>query len=46
MKVNLLVNYGWESDAAPRNSQGRPISWSPSSVRSLLFRRLYLGKVI
>jgi site-specific DNA recombinase len=31
---------------APRNSQGRQISWSPSSVRSLLFRRLYLGEVI
>lgn len=31
---------------APRNSQDRPISWSPSSVRSLLFRRLYLGEVI
>ena len=31
---------------APRNSQGRRISWSPSSVRSLLFRRLYLGEVI
>jgi len=26
--------------------QGRRISWSPSSVRSLLFRRLYLGEVI
>jgi DNA invertase Pin-like site-specific DNA recombinase len=31
---------------APRNSQGRPVSWSPSSVRSLLFRRLYLGEVV
>lgn len=31
---------------APRNSVGRKISWSPSSVRSLLFRRLYLGEVI
>jgi site-specific DNA recombinase len=31
---------------APRNSQGRPVSWSPSSVRSLLFRRLYLGEMI
>jgi DNA invertase Pin-like site-specific DNA recombinase len=31
---------------APRNSHGRPVSWSPSSVRSLLFRRLYLGEVI
>jgi DNA invertase Pin-like site-specific DNA recombinase len=31
---------------APRNSQGHPASWSPSSVRSLLFRRLYLGEVV
>ena len=31
---------------APRNSQGRPVFWSPSSVRSLLFRRLYLGEVV
>ena len=31
---------------APRNSQGRRVSWSPSSVRSLLFRRLYLGEAI
>ena len=31
---------------APRNSQARPVSWSPSSVRSVLFRRLYLGEVI
>lgn len=31
---------------APRNSQGRKVSWSPSSVRSVLFRRLYLGEVI
>ena len=31
---------------APRNSHGRPVSWSPSSVRSLLFRRLYLGEVV
>ena len=35
-----------EGRPAPRNSQGRRISWSPSSVRSLLFRRLYLGEVI
>lgn len=35
-----------EKFQAPRNSQGRRISWSPSSVRSLLFRRLYLGEVI
>ena len=35
-----------EGRPAPRNSQGRKISWSPSSVRSLLFRRLYLGEVI
>jgi DNA invertase Pin-like site-specific DNA recombinase len=35
-----------EGCPAPRNSQGRKISWSPSSVRSLLFRRLYLGEVI
>ncbi|HPV82292.1 MAG TPA: recombinase family protein [Nitrospira sp.] len=31
---------------APRNSVGRRISWSPSSVRSVLFRRLYLGELI
>lgn len=31
---------------APRNSIGLKISWSPSSVRSLLHRRLYLGEVI
>lgn len=31
---------------APRNTVGLKISWSPSSVRSLLFRRLYLGEVI
>ena len=31
---------------APRNSHRRPVSWSPSSVRSLLFRRLYLGEVV
>ncbi|MEP6890931.1 MAG: recombinase family protein [Nitrospirota bacterium] len=35
-----------EGYPAPRNSQGRKISWSPSSVRSLLFRRLYLGEVV
>ena len=31
---------------ALRNGCGRPISWSPSSVRSLLFRLLYVGEVI
>ncbi len=31
---------------APRNTVGLKISWSPSSVRSVLFRRLYLGEVI
>lgn len=31
---------------APRNSVGRRVSWSPSSVRSVLFRPLYLGLVV
>lgn len=35
-----------EGRPAPRNSQGRKVSWSPSSVRSVLFRSLYLGEVI
>ena len=35
-----------EGCPAPRNSTGRRVSWSPSSVRSVLFRRLYLGEVI
>ena len=35
-----------EGRPAPRNTVGLKISWSPSSVRSLLFRRLYLGEVI
>ena len=30
---------------APRNSQDQQIAWSPSSVRSVLFRRLYLPSV-
>jgi DNA invertase Pin-like site-specific DNA recombinase len=41
--ARLLNDEGYP---APRNSQGRKISWSPSSVRSLLFRRLYLGEVV
>ena len=35
-----------EGHPAPRNTVGLKISWSPSSVRSVLFRRLYLGEVI
>ena len=35
-----------EGHPAPRNTIGLKISWSPSSVRSVLFRRLYLGEVI
>jgi DNA invertase Pin-like site-specific DNA recombinase len=35
-----------EGRPAPRNTVGLKTSWSPSSVRSLLFRRLYLGEVI
>ena len=35
-----------EEHPAPRNTIGLNISWSPSSVRSVLFRRLYLGEVI
>ncbi len=34
-----------EGRPAPRNTVGLKISWSPSSVRSLLFRRLYLGEM-
>ena len=35
-----------EGHPAPRNTVGLKISWSPSSVRSVLFRRLYMGEVI
>jgi len=35
-----------EGLSAPRNTVGRRISWSPSSVRNVVFRRLYLGEVI
>jgi site-specific DNA recombinase len=44
--VSIARRLNDEGLPAPRNSQGRRISWSPSSVRSLLFRRLYLGEVI
>jgi site-specific DNA recombinase len=44
--VSIARQLNDEGLPAPRNSQGRKISWSPSSVRSLLFRRLYLGEVI
>lgn len=44
--VTIARQLNDEGLPAPRNSQGRKISWSPSSVRSLLFRRLYLGEVI
>ena len=44
--VSIARRLNDEGVPAPRNSQGRRISWSPSSVRSLLFRRLYLGEVI
>ena len=44
--VSIARQLNDEGLPAPRNSQGRRISWSPSSVRSLLFRRLYLGEVI
>lgn len=44
--VRIARRLNDEGLPAPRNSQGRRISWSPSSVRSLLFRRLYLGEVI
>jgi DNA invertase Pin-like site-specific DNA recombinase len=35
-----------EGAPSPRAQQGRPKSWAPSSVRAVLFRRLYLGEVI
>jgi len=44
--VSIARRLNDEGLPAPRNSQGRRISWSPSSVRSVLFRRLYLGEVI
>jgi site-specific DNA recombinase len=44
--VSIAKRLNAEGLPAPRNSQGRPVSWSPSSVRSVLFRRLYLGEVI
>jgi site-specific DNA recombinase len=44
--VSIARRLNDEGRPAPRNSQGRRISWSPSSVRSLLFRRLYLGEGI
>ncbi|WP_420799902.1 recombinase family protein [Nitrospira moscoviensis] len=44
--VSIARQLNDEGLPAPRNSQGRTVSWSPSSVRSLLFRRLYLGEVI
>ena len=30
---------------APRPVQGRPVGWAPSSVRSVIFRRTYLGEL-
>ena len=44
--VSIARRLNDEGLPAPRNSHRRPVSWSPSSVRSLLFRRLYLGEVI
>ncbi len=44
--VSIARRLNDEGLPAPRNSQGRKISWSPSSVRSVLFRRLYLGEVV
>jgi site-specific DNA recombinase len=44
--VSIARQLNDEGLPAPRNSQGRKISWSPSSVRSLLFRRLYRGEVV
>lgn len=44
--VTIARQLNDEGLSAPRNSQGRQVSWSPSSVRSVLFRRLYIGEVI
>ena len=44
--VSIAKQLNDEGKPAPRNSQGRQVSWSPSSVRSVLFRRLYRGEVI
>jgi site-specific DNA recombinase len=30
---------------APRSQQGRPRAWAPSSVRAVLYRRLYIGEI-
>jgi site-specific DNA recombinase len=35
-----------EGVLSPRPATGRPRTWSPASVRSLLYRRAYLGEVI
>ncbi|MDE3218774.1 MAG: recombinase family protein [Nitrospirota bacterium] len=43
--VSIAKQLNDEGKPAPRNSQGRQISWSPSSVRSVLFRPLYRGIV-
>jgi site-specific DNA recombinase len=31
---------------SPRAQQGRSQSWAPSSVRAVLFRRLYRGEIV
>ena len=43
--VSIAKQLNDEGKPAPRNSQARQISWSPSSVRSVLFRPLYRGIV-
>ena len=35
-----------EGAATPTPKKGRPAAWSPSSVREILHRQLYIGKII
>ena len=43
-RIAKLLNA--EGAAAPRPKSGRPVGWSPSTVKVILDRRLYLGEVI
>ena len=42
----LAIALNREGAVSPRSQQGRPAGWAPSSLRSILWRELYRGRVV
>ncbi len=42
----IAITLNGEAARAPRSQQGRPVGWAPSSVREVLFRELYRGRLV